>query len=199
MAEVIQMPRMSDTMEEGVIVEWHKKVGDVIKPGDLLAEVETDKATMELESYQEGTILYIGVEAGSAVPVEGVLAIIGEAGEDYKPLLEEATAKANAAKETVADEPAASASIEAASSKPAAAALPLPALSAATAPGNGRVKISPLARRLASESNININTLNGSGEDGRIIKRDIVAYLANPSVATNNLAAETDVALPITC
>jgi pyruvate dehydrogenase E2 component (dihydrolipoamide acetyltransferase) len=89
MAEAIRMPRMSDTMTEGVIVDWHKKVGDQIKPGDLLADVETDKATMELESYNEGTLLYIGVEKGQAVPVEGILAIVGKKGEDYKPLLEE--------------------------------------------------------------------------------------------------------------
>ncbi len=89
MAEAIRMPRMSDTMTEGVIVEWHKKVGDKIKPGDLLADVETDKATMELESYNEGTLLYIGVEKGQAVPVEGILAIVGKKGEDYKAFLEE--------------------------------------------------------------------------------------------------------------
>ena len=88
MAEVIKMPRMSDTMTEGVIVEWHKKVGDKVKPGDLLAEVETDKATMELESYNEGTILYIGVEKGKSVKVEEVIAVIGKEGEDYKALLE---------------------------------------------------------------------------------------------------------------
>jgi len=88
MAEAIRMPRMSDTMTEGVIVEWHKKVGDKIKPGDLLAEVETDKATMELESYNEGTLLYIGVDKGKSVPVEGILAIVGKDGEDYKTVLE---------------------------------------------------------------------------------------------------------------
>jgi len=90
MAEVIRMPRMSDTMTEGVIVEWHKKVGDKVKPGDLLAEVETDKATMELESYNEGTILYLGVEKGKPVQVEGILAVIGAAGEDYKAALDAA-------------------------------------------------------------------------------------------------------------
>jgi len=93
MAEVIRMPRMSDTMTEGVIVDWHKKVGDKIKPGDLLADVETDKATMELESYNEGTLLYIGVEKGKSVPVEGILAIVGKPGEDYKPLLDEESKK----------------------------------------------------------------------------------------------------------
>lgn len=94
MAEVIKMPRMSDTMTEGVIVEWHKKVGDKVKPGDLLAEVETDKATMELESYNEGTILYIGVEKGKSVKVEEVIAVIGKEGEDYKALLSGASAEA---------------------------------------------------------------------------------------------------------
>ncbi|MEO9144001.1 MAG: pyruvate dehydrogenase complex dihydrolipoamide acetyltransferase [Ginsengibacter sp.] len=93
MAEVIRMPRMSDTMTEGVIVDWHKKVGDKIKPGDLLADVETDKATMELESYNEGTLLYIGVEKGKSVPVEGILAIVGKDGEDYKNLLNEENKK----------------------------------------------------------------------------------------------------------
>ena len=87
MAEVVRMPRMSDTMTEGVIVAWHKKVGDMVKPGDLLAEVETDKATMELESYNEGTLLYIGVEKGQSVPVEGILAVIGKSGEDFNSLL----------------------------------------------------------------------------------------------------------------
>src|SRR5688572_15798469 len=90
MAEAIRMPRMSDTMTEGVIVEWHKKVGDKVKPGDLLAEVETDKATMELESYNEGTLLFIGVEKGSSVAVDGVLAVVGKDGEDYKAALDEA-------------------------------------------------------------------------------------------------------------
>jgi pyruvate dehydrogenase E2 component (dihydrolipoamide acetyltransferase) len=102
MAEVIRMPRMSDTMTEGVIVDWHKKVGDKIKPGDLLADVETDKATMELESYNEGTLLYIGVEKGKSVPVEGILAIVGKPGEDYKPLLEQE--KKNGPKENKKEE-----------------------------------------------------------------------------------------------
>ena len=90
MAEVIRMPRMSDTMTEGVIVEWHKKVGDKVKSGDLLAEVETDKATMELESYNDGTLLYIGVEKGKPALVDGILAVIGKEGEDYKAALDAA-------------------------------------------------------------------------------------------------------------
>ena len=105
MAEVIRMPRMSDTMTEGVIVEWHKKVGDKVKPGDLLAEVETDKATMELESYNEGTLLYLGVEKGKPVQVDGVLAVVGKEGEDYKAALEGAASpKPEAAKESIVKE-----------------------------------------------------------------------------------------------
>ena len=95
MAEVIRMPRLSDTMSEGIISGWHKKVGDKIKPGDVLADVETDKATMEVESYQEGTILYIGVEKGNAVAVNGILAIIGKEGEDYKALLNSENSEEN--------------------------------------------------------------------------------------------------------
>ncbi len=111
MAEVVKMPKMSDTMTEGVMAKWHKKVGDKVKSGDVLAEVETDKATMDLESYWDGTILYIGVEEGKAVPVDAVIAVIGKEGEDYKAALEAegagaATAaaeeKANAAEEKAA-------------------------------------------------------------------------------------------------
>src|ERR1041385_908095 len=90
MAEIVRMPKMSDTMTEGVVAKWHKKVGDKVKAGDLVADIETDKATMEFESYQEGTLLYIGVEEGKAVPVDGILAVLGNPGEDYKPLLEQA-------------------------------------------------------------------------------------------------------------
>src|SRR5690554_4288024 len=89
MAEVVKMPKMSDTMTEGVIAKWHKKVGDKVSSGDLIAEVETDKATMDFESYQEGTILYIGPKEGEAVPIDAVIAVLGEEGEDYQALLDE--------------------------------------------------------------------------------------------------------------
>src|SRR6185436_13687926 len=97
MAEIVRMPKMSDTMTEGVVAKWHKKVGDKVKSGDLVAEIETDKATMEFESYQEGVLLYRGVEEGKAAPVDGVLAILGKEGEDYSKLLEEEKKKAPAA------------------------------------------------------------------------------------------------------
>src|ERR1700761_7190471 len=104
MAEVVKMPKMSDTMTEGVIAKWHKKVGDKIKSGDVLAEVETDKATMDFESYQDGTLLFIGVEEGAAVPVDAVIAVIGKEGEDYKTALADSGSKP-AAKEEKAAEP----------------------------------------------------------------------------------------------
>src|SRR6266853_4632549 len=89
MAEVVRMPKMSDTMTEGVVAKWHKKVGDKVKTGELIAEIETDKATMEFESYQEGVLLYIGVPEGKGAPVDGVLAILGKEGEDFSKLLDE--------------------------------------------------------------------------------------------------------------
>ena len=88
MADIVKMPKMSDTMTEGVMAKWHKKVGDKVKSGDVLAEVETDKATMDLESYWDGTLLFVGVEEGKAVPVDAVIAVIGKEGEDYKAALE---------------------------------------------------------------------------------------------------------------
>src|SRR6187431_2194616 len=128
MAEVIRMPRMSDTMTEGVIAAWHKKVGDKVKSGDLLAEVETDKATMELESYNDGTLLYIGVEKGKPAQVDGVLAVIGKDGEDYKPALDaagSATApKAEEAKAPAESTPAPASAPVAAPAKEQAAAAP---------------------------------------------------------------------------
>src|ERR1700748_3008485 len=102
MSEVVKMPKMSDTMTEGVLAKWHKKVGDKVKSGDVLAEIETDKATMDFESYQDGTLLYIGVEEGKSVPIDAVIAVLGKDGEDYKAALEGSsdTKPAEAAKET---------------------------------------------------------------------------------------------------
>ena len=100
MAVVIRMPKMSDTMLEGVIANWLKKEGDVIKSGDIIAEVETDKATMELENYEDGTLLHIGVKAGEAVPVDGIIAVVGEPGEDYSSLLNPSAPAASASVET---------------------------------------------------------------------------------------------------
>ncbi len=104
MAEIVKMPKLSDTMTEGVVAEWHKKVGDEVESGDLLAEIETDKATMEFESFQDGFLLYIGVEKGATAPVDSILCILGEKGEDYKELLKAEEAKAPAVEEKPAVE-----------------------------------------------------------------------------------------------
>ena len=104
MAEIIKMPKLSDTMEEGVIAKWHKQVGDVVEDGELLADIETDKATMEFESFQSGTILYLGVKEGEAAPVESVMAIVGEKGEDYSSLLEGNTTDSKATEEKKTEE-----------------------------------------------------------------------------------------------
>ncbi|TVQ45860.1 MAG: pyruvate dehydrogenase complex dihydrolipoamide acetyltransferase [Saprospirales bacterium] len=172
MAEVIKMPRMSDTMEEGVIVAWHKEVGDTIEPGDILAEVETDKATMDLESYQEGTLLYIGVKEG-AVPVDSVIAVIGEEGEDYQAALDaEGGSTDNDSGEKEGEEK----EIEPAKSKKEEAKKAEVKEEQAVAEdssGDERIKISPLARKMAEEANIDPANIEGTGENGRIVKRDV--------------------------
>ena len=190
MAEIVKMPRLSDTMEEGVVAKWHKNVGDQVSEGDLLAEIETDKATMEFESFQEGTLLHIGVGEGDAAPVDSVLAILGEKGEDVAALLKEAEAGGGSeeskeeapSKEEVKEEAPAPAKEEKPEpSKPAASAsapAPAPAVSDSM---DGRIKASPLARALAEEKGIDLNRVQGSGDGGRIVKRDIDGF--NPALA----------------
>jgi pyruvate dehydrogenase E2 component (dihydrolipoamide acetyltransferase) len=169
-AEIVLMPKMSDTMTEGVIAAWHKKPGDSVKAGELLAEVETDKATMEYESYNTGTLLYIGAEAGKSIPINGVLAIIGEKDADWQTLLKAHEAKASGGGEAKADaaksEPA----------KPAAASAPTAQPEKADHGSNGRVKASPLAKKLAREKGFDIAQIPGTGDHGRITKRDVENY-----------------------
>jgi pyruvate dehydrogenase E2 component (dihydrolipoamide acetyltransferase) len=159
---VVRMPLLSDTMTEGVIAEWHKKVGDKVKDDDILADVETDKATMEVMGYAEGTLLHIGVEKGQAAKVNGIIAIVGPEGTDISGILNQG------------DAPAA----PAASEQPAAAPAEQPAAQAsetattASADG-GRVKASPLAKRIAKEKGIDLSQVAGSADGGRIIKKDI--------------------------
>ncbi len=176
-AEIVLMPKMSDTMTDGVIAAWHKKVGDSVKSGELLAEIETDKATMEYESYNTGTLLYIGADAGKAVPVNGVLAIIGEKGADYQTLL-----KAHEAKASGGSAPAA------ATSKPAEApAATASADASADHSTNGRIKASPLAKKLAKDKGYDISKIQGSGEHGRVTKSDVENY--KPAAETKPAAA----------
>ncbi len=160
-ATVVTMPKMSDTMTEGTLVAWLKKVGDVVKSGDIIAEVETDKATMELENYEDGTLLYIGVEVGQAVPVDAIIAIIGEAGADYKALL--------GGQLPVISEQLSVVNSESSSVSEVATTLN----HSITQNSDGRLKASPLAKALAKEKGIDLATLSGSGEGGRIIKKDV--------------------------
>ncbi len=198
MAEVIRMPRMSDTMEEGNIVGWIAKVGDKVSPGDVLAEVETDKATMELESFYEGTLLYIGVEEGP-IAVNAVLAVIGEEGEDYEAAL--AAEEANSTEETSETEKTEPATETAAeSSSSTASATPAPAAPEPVASNSDtRIKASPLAKSIAKEAGVNIEAITGSGDQGRIIKKDVEAYIeagagssSSAPVQKESLRAATD-------
>ncbi len=190
-ASVITMPKMSDTMTEGVIANWLKKVGDDIKSGDIIAEVETDKATMELEAYEDGKLLYLSVEAGSSVPVDGVIAVIGEEGADYKKLLD-AQKQASKPKAEEKKEDAPKAEAPAKSDAPKQAQNGQPSVSS-----NGRVKASPLAKKMAEDKGYDISQIPGTGEGGRIVKRDVESF--EPSTApapSKSESGATSVQLP---
>jgi pyruvate dehydrogenase E2 component (dihydrolipoamide acetyltransferase) len=172
MAEIVRMPRLSDTMTEGTVAKWHKKVGDSIAEGDLLAEIETDKATMEFESFQEGVLLHIGVGEASTAAVDSILAILGEEGEDVKALLEAETKPAAA--EVKEEKP-----VQVAVEKPAAPVAIVAPVTAAVPnikSSDGRTVASPLAKRLAVEKGLDIKSISGSGDGGRVIKRDVDNY-----------------------
>ncbi|MCE2864640.1 MAG: pyruvate dehydrogenase complex dihydrolipoamide acetyltransferase [Cryomorphaceae bacterium] len=183
MAEVVYMPKLSDTMTEGVVAAWTKNVGDAVKSGEVLAEIETDKATMEFESFYDGVLLHIGVETGKAAPVNSVLAIIGSAGEDISAILANAAAGAPGAS-TEAETPAPAPAAPAPTAPPVAASAPNPAPVAAPAAApvannsnSDRVFASPLAKKLAAERGIDIHAVGGTGENGRIVKRDVDHYV----------------------
>ena len=175
MAEIVYMPKLSDTMTEGVVAEWLKEVGDEVASGEVLAEIETDKATMEFESFYDGVLLHIGVEKGAGAPVNAILAVIGDKDEDLEKILAEAAAAAPAAEEEKEEAPAPTpAPAPAAAPKPVVAA-PAPA-PAAVADTNGRIFASPLAKKMANERGIDLNHVSGTGEGGRIVKADIDHY-----------------------
>jgi pyruvate dehydrogenase E2 component (dihydrolipoamide acetyltransferase) len=181
MAEIIYMPKLSDTMTEGVVAEWTKKVGDKVSSGEVLAEIETDKATMEFESFYDGVLLHIGVEKGKAAPVNAVLAIIGKEGEDVNAILASAG--------TVAPQPEVKVEKTEAVSTPSPATVvekevttapKVAASSPAAVPhqaSNGRVLASPLAKKLAEEKGIDIGAVAGTGDGGRVVKRDVDHYV----------------------
>jgi pyruvate dehydrogenase E2 component (dihydrolipoamide acetyltransferase) len=172
MAEIVRMPKLSDTMTEGTVAAWHKKVGDKVKSGEVLAEIETDKATMEFESFQDGVLLHIGVEKGKTAKVDSILAILGKEGEDITALLA-ADATAAPATATATAPPAATAPAATPVAAPVASAIAVAAPVAAPASSNGRLKASPLAKKIAEEKGIDIGRVAGSGDGGRIVRRDV--------------------------
>jgi len=159
---VVTMPRLSDTMEEGTVATWLKQVGDVVEEGDILAEIETDKATMEFESFNAGTLLYVGLQEGESAKVDALLAIIGPAGTDVSNIAQNFTM-----------EGAAEEAPKVAETKEAAPVKTEQPVAVQTSTANGRVFVSPLAKKMAEEKGINLSQVQGSGENGRIIKRDI--------------------------
>jgi pyruvate dehydrogenase E2 component (dihydrolipoamide acetyltransferase) len=164
--EIVTMPRLSDTMEVGTVATWLKKVGDTVEEGDILAEIETDKATMEFESFYSGTLLHIGIQEGQSAPVDDVLAIIGPAGTEVRAVLSGGTATAISAR-AAASAPAASSFAVSAPAEASSQTVQV------TTSVGGRVLASPLAKRIAADKGIDLSQLKGSGENGRIIRRDL--------------------------
>ena len=182
-ATVITMPRMSDTMEAGVIASWQKKVGESVQSGDILAEIETDKATMELESYEDGILLYISTEAGNTISVDGVLAVIGEKGADFATLLkaEEQNKKQARTSEKAESQPEKNSPIKLEETLSA---------SSESSDENERLKASPLAKKIAKELGYNLKDMKGTGEGGRIIKRDVENYTPQAAITTDLSASQ---------
>jgi pyruvate dehydrogenase E2 component (dihydrolipoamide acetyltransferase) len=183
MAEIIRMPRMSDTMEEGNIIGWLKKVGDKVEPGETLAEVETDKATMELDAFVEGTLLYIAVPEGT-VAIDGIIAVIGQPGEDWQAALKstgDAGGSTSLPAANLAAEPIQQENI--------------PAQIVSVSNDGQRIKASPLAKSMAKESGINLGQIQGSGEGGRIVRKDVIGVNGetNVPIVTKTVAAPTQV------
>jgi pyruvate dehydrogenase E2 component (dihydrolipoamide acetyltransferase) len=178
---VVTMPRLSDTMEEGTVATWLKKVGDKVEEGDILAEIETDKATMEFESFQSGTLLYVGLKEGESAKVDALLAIIGPVGTDVSNIVKNfegsgssSAKQAGTAKQV--EQPKIESKTE---SKPVEVSSPVQTST------NGRLFVSPLAKKLAEEKGINLSQVRGSGENGRIVKRDIENFTPSRSTAAS--------------
>lgn len=183
-ATIVKMPKLSDTMKEGTVATWVKKVGDVVESGEILAEIETDKATMEFESFEDGVLLYQGVAEGNSAEVDAVLAVIGEKGADFQTLIDSYN-QTNPEEELVAE---AKEIITDAKANPEPSSRAEPAHNA-----DGRIKVSPLAQRLAKEKNINLNDVKGTGDGGRIIKRDIESYVPTQASSVSQVTASPGV------
>ena len=177
---VVTMPLLSDTMKEGVIAQWNFKVGDTIKSDDAIADVETDKATMEVTAYADGTLLYVGLEAGEAAKVNDIIAIVGPAGTDITPLLNQPTSapKTETKSEEKASETVAEGSTTSSEEK--------------SSNDDSRVKASPLARKIAKEKGINLNEVKGSADGGRIVKKDVESFAPAAKSSAPAAAASQD-------
>lgn len=206
MAEVVNMPRLSDTMEEGTVAKWHKKIGDKVSEGDLLAEIETDKATMDFEAFQEGVLLHIGVEEGDTAPVDSILAILGEKDEDISSLLDGGSQKKEVDKkedekkeEDESDEEVEkveddsdekddkedNATSDNKQSKDTSEDKPVN-------DSDNRIKASPLAKKMAEDKGFELSKIKGSGDGGRIVKEDIENYIPQKQTTSSSAAASSE-------
>lgn len=183
MEEVVLMPRLSDTMTEGVIAGWHKKVGDTVKKGEVLADIETDKATMELESYKDGVLLYQGAQPGEKIQVNDLLCIIGKEGLDVNAIVQAVKASGGSAPAAAAPTPATTAT----ASAPVAA----PQVQSETVVNEGRILASPLAKKIAGEKGIDLRYVKGTGDNGRITKNDVDAYVPAATTTSAPQAAKS--------
>ncbi len=179
--EMITMPRLSDTMEEGTVATWLKKVGDTVEEGDILAEIETDKATMEFESFYNGTLLHIGIEEGQTAPVDALLAIIGPAGTDVSKIKDGVSTSASVAK----------------AEKPTVKTETKTEVVQTTTNTGGRIFASPLAKKIAADKGIDLSMVKGTGENGRITKKDIESFTPSAAVASSAPVKETKAAAPV--
>ncbi len=173
--EVVRMPKLSDTMTDGVIEKWHKKVGDKVKSGELLADIATDKATMEFESFQDGVLIHIGVQEKQSIPVDSIIAILGKGGEDVNAILASINSYNSAPVTTSAPKAEA----------PVQTAAPVLNTTTTSSSNDGRVKASPLAKALAKEKGIDISKVTGSGDHGRVTKSDIENYKPQASSSSS--------------
>ncbi len=191
-ASIITMPKMSDTMTEGTIASWQKKEGDKVESGDILAEVETDKATMELEAYEDGILLHIGVQEGDSVEVDGVLAIVGEKGADWETLLKahKASQKKEGGAEENKEEKKQESSSDDSSSKSESKESTSNKATQDTTTDGGRIKASPLAKKMASDKGYDLSKIPGSGDNGRIVKKDVENYTPAKEVVQQAAAEE---------
>jgi pyruvate dehydrogenase E2 component (dihydrolipoamide acetyltransferase) len=193
MAEIVEMPKLSDTMTDGVVAAWHKKVGEKVSAGELLAEIETDKATMELDSFYTGTLLYVAVEAQGSVTVGKLLCIIGKEGDDVKALIADYEAKKGGGAK-----PSVSASVSEEKAAPVAeqVSASVSTEAAAVAADDDRVKASPLAKSIAKAKGIDIGLVQGSGPEGRVIKADVENYKESAAPATSSGSSLPAMGLP---